>query len=145
MLYQSAVGQMIILKDYFNNKIAEVTPAISLNGLDLLYKVNRLLADYVTKGNVLRVSPKTGCLISGNKDGDGGMRLQSSKTGSPNSAHKQGMAVDLYDHGDLDKWIDENPDVLIKYDLYREASVSTPGWCHLSTRKPMSGKRTFSP
>ena len=70
---------MIILKDYFNNKIAEVTPAISLNGLDLLYKVNRLLADYVTKGNVLRVSPKTGCLISGNKDGDGGFRLQSSK------------------------------------------------------------------
>ena len=144
MLYQSAVGQMIILKDYFNNKIAEVTPAISLNGLDLLYKVNRLLADYVTKGNVLRVSPKTGCLISGNKDGDGGMRLQSSGTGSPNSAHKQGMAVDIYDpQNKLDDYLTD--EILTKFDLYREAPESTLGWCHLSTRKPPSSRRTFKP
>ena len=137
---------MIILKDYFNNKIAEVTPAISLNGLDLLYKVNRLLADYVTKGNVLRVSPKTGCLISGNKDGDGGWRLPTSLTGSSKSAHKVAQAVDIADHGEhLDKWLDKYPDALIKYDLYREEPSATINWCHLGTRKPLSGKRTFKP
>ena len=62
------------------------------------------------------------------------------------SAHKLGMAVDIYDHGEhLDNWIDAKPDALVKYDLYREEPASTVNWLHLSTRKPLSGKRTFKP
>ena len=56
------------------------------------------------------------------------------------------MAVDIYDHGEhLDKWLDAKPDALIKYDLYREEPSATINWCHLGTRKPLSGKRTFKP
>jgi CRISPR/Cas system CMR-associated protein Cmr5 small subunit len=56
------------------------------------------------------------------------------------------MAVDIYDKGQhLDNWLDKNPDALIKYDLYREAPESTINWCHLSTRKPLSARRTFKP
>ena len=135
---------MITLQEYFNDK--PQTTEYNLNALTLLYRVNNLLAAYATNtGTILQNNPATGNQISGNKNGDGGFRLPTSLTGSSKSAHKVAQAVDIYDHGELDKWLDENPDVLIKYDLYREASASTPGWCHLGTRKPLSGKRTFKP
>ena len=135
---------MITLQDYFSDKPHPTE--YNLNALTLLYRVNNLLAAYTTDtGKLPEINPKTGNQISGNKGGDGAFRLPTSTTGSSKSAHKVGMAIDLYDHGELDKWLDENPDALIKYDLYREASASTPNWCHLSTRKPMSGKRTFKP
>ena len=136
---------MITLQDYFGDKAHPVE--YNLNALTLLYRVNNLIAAFVTDTGEISVNnPKTKTQISGNKGGDGGFRLPTSTTGSSKSAHKQGMAVDIYDHGEhLDKWLDEKPDALIKYDLYREASVSTPGWCHLGTRKPLSGKRTFVP
>ena len=135
---------MITLQEYFNDK--PYTSEFNLNALTLLYRVNNLIAAFVTDTRtILQNNPATGNQISGNKNGDGGFRLQTSTTGSSKSAHRQAKAIDLYDHGELDKWLDENPDALIKYDLYREASASTPNWCHLSTRKPMSGKRTFVP
>ena len=135
---------MITLQDYFNDKPHPTE--YNLNALTLLYRVNDLIAAFVTDTRtILQNNPATGNQISGNKNGDGGFRLQTSTTGSSKSAHKQAKAVDIYDHGELDKWLDENPDALIKYDLYREASASTPGWCHLGTRKPLSGKRTFKP
>ena len=135
---------MITLQDYFNDKPHPTE--YNLNALTLLYRVNNLIAAYTTDtGKMPEINPITGSQVSGSKGGDGAFRLPTSTTGSSKSAHKLGMAIDLVDHGELDKWLDENPDVLIKYDLYREASVSTPGWCHLSTRKPMSGKRTFKP
>ena len=136
---------MITLQDYFNDKPHPTE--YNLNALTLLYRVNDLIAAFVTDTRtILQNNPATGNQISGNKNGDGGFRLQTSTTGSSKSAHKQAKAVDIYDLGEyLDKWLDENPDALIKYDLYREASASTPGWCHLGTRKPLSGKRTFKP
>ena len=135
---------MITLQDYFSDKPHPTE--YNLNALTLLYRVNNLIAAFVTDTRtILQNNPATGNQISGSKSGDGGFRLPTSTTGSSKSAHRQAKAVDIYDHGELDKWLDENPDVLIKYDLYREASVSTPGWCHLSTRKPLSGKRTFKP
>ena len=135
---------MITLQEYFSDKPHPTE--YNLNALTLLYRVNNLIAAYTTDtGKLPQINPITGSQVSGSKGGDGGFRLPTSTTGSSKSAHKLGMAIDLVDHGELDKWLDENPDVLIKYDLYREASVSTPGWCHLSTRKPLSGKRTFKP
>ena len=136
---------MITLQDYFGDKPHPTE--YNLNALTLLYRVNDLIAAYTTAtGKLPEINPITGSQVSGSKGGDGGFRLPTSTTGSSKSAHKQGMAIDLVDHDQhLDKWLDENPDVLIKYDLYREASASTPNWCHLSTRKPLSGKRTFAP
>ena len=136
---------MITLQDYFGDK--PYTAEYNLNALTLLYRVNNLIAAFVTDTRtLLQNNPATGNQISGNKNGDGGFRLQTSTTGSSKSAHKQAKAVDIYDLGEyLDNWLDAKPDALIKYDLYREASVSTPNWCHLGTRKPLSGKRTFKP
>ena len=136
---------MITLQDYFSDK--PHPNEYNLNALTLLYRVNNLIAAYTTDtGKLPEINPITGSQVSGSKGGDGGFRLPTSTTGSSKSAHKQGMAIDLVDHDQhLDKWLDAKPDALIKYDLYREASASTPNWCHLSTRKPLSGKRTFKP
>ena len=136
---------MITLQDYFSDKPHPTE--YNLNALTLLYRVNNLIAAYTTDtGKLPQINPITGSQVSGSKGGDGGFRLPTSTTGSSKSAHKQGMAIDLVDHDQhLDKWLDAKPDALIKYDLYREASASTPNWCHLSTRKPLSGKRTFAP
>jgi hypothetical protein len=134
---------MITLQDYFGDKPHPTE--YNLNALTLLYRVNNLLAAYTTDtGLIIPNNAATGSQVSGS--GDGGFRLPTSTTGASKSAHKLGMAVDIYDLGErLDKWLDKNPDALIKYDLYREESASTPNWCHLGTRKPLSGKRTFKP
>ena len=136
---------MITLQDYFGDK--PHPNEYNLNALTLLYRVNNLIAAYTTDtGKLPEINPITGSQVSGSKGGDGGFRLPTSTTGSSRSAHKLGMAIDLYDHGEhLDKWLDAKPDALIKYDLYREEPASTINWCHLSTRKPLSGKRTFTP
>jgi hypothetical protein len=136
---------MITLQDYFGDK--PHPNEYNLNALTLLYRVNNLLAGYTTDtGKFCEINPITGTLVSGSKGGDGGFRLPTSTTGSSKSAHKTAQAVDIYDKGDhLDLWIDKNPDSLIKYDLYREQAASTKSWCHLGTRKPLSGKRTFAP
>ena len=136
---------MITLQDYFNDK--PYAAEYNLNALTLLYRVNNLIAAYTTDtGKLPEINPITGSQVSGSKGGDGGFRLPTSTTGSSKSAHKQGMAIDLVDHDQhLDKWLDAKPDALIKYDLYREEPASTINWCHLSTRKPLSGKRTFKP
>ena len=137
---------MITLQDYFGDKVHSVE--YNLNALTLLYRVNNLLAAYITDtGNLVLINPVTGNQISGSTSGDGGFRLQTSTTGGSKSAHRQGMAVDIYDIGGqyLDKWLDKNPDALIKYDLYREEASQTINWCHLSTRKPLSARRTFKP
>ena len=135
---------MILLPDYYNNKISAVTPEISVNSIDLLYKVNQLLMGFVLAGNSFKINPNTQCLISGSKDGDGGFRLSNSKTGSPLSSHKTGMGVDVYDpENKIDDWVTDL--ILKKYDLYREAPRYTNNWCHLSTRVPGSGHRTFIP
>ena len=136
---------MITLQDYFGDKPHPTE--YNLNALTLLYRVNNLLAAYTTDtGKLPEINPITGSQVSGSKGGDGGFRLPTSTTGSSKSAHKQGMAIDLVDHDQhLDKWLDAKPDALIKYDLYREEPASTVNWCHLSTRKPLSGKRTFKP
>jgi len=134
---------MITLQDYFVDKPHPTE--YNLNALTLLYRVNNLLAAYTTDtGLIIPNNPATGSQVSGS--GDGGFRLPTSTTGSSKSAHKVAQAVDIADHGEhLDNWLDKYPDALIKYDLYREEPSATINWCHLGTRKPLSGKRTFKP
>lgn len=62
---------MITLQDYFNDK--PYTAEYNLNALTLLYRVNDLIAAFVTDTRtILQNNPATGNQISGNKNGDGG-------------------------------------------------------------------------
>lgn len=115
------------------------------NAKELLKRVNALLDDLTQQRiYILTNNPKTGSQISG--EIFGGFRPQSCPIGAPDSSHKQGQGVDIFDHDNaLDNFLDNHPEYLAQYDLYRERAKDTPTWCHLQTRKTLSGKRTFIP
>lgn len=121
---------------------------------DLLARVNDLRDEAERAGIPRHVCPNTGTEISGSKggSGDGGYRLPGATTGAAMSSHKEGRAVDVYDPLDnLDEWLDQfehgvgDNTKLAEYGLYRETPAQTPTWCHLTTRPPKSGRRTFNP
>ena len=135
---------MITAADYFAAYAGhdEITPAIEANADELLRRVNSLLEACIMLGWSPMVNPSTGTLISGQKNG--GWRPQACPIGAPNSSHKQGAGVDVADgSGKLDTLITD--DLLAEYDLFRESPEATPGWVHLTTRAPKSGRRTFYP
>lgn len=137
---------MISREDYLGpyRGAASVTPGIEVALADLLRRVNGLLASAEAAGVTLERNPVTGTLISG--QGNGGYRPPSCPVGAPNSAHKQGQAVDIYDpDGDLDGWCLDHEDALVRFGLYMEHPAATKGWCHLGTRAPRSGRRVFYP
>lgn len=137
-------GGYVTLRDYFQEKPHNAEQTESAD--DLLKRVNALLAEFVSQGGVINKDPDTGTYISGSKGGagDGGFRLSTTATGRPGSAHKEAMAVDIFDAGDkLDEWITR--DILVKYNLFREAKQWTIGWTHLSTRPPKSLARSYNP
>ena len=108
----------------------------------LISPVNALLAKAKAAGVPLPINAKTGSQISGQQYG--GFRPQTCPIGAPSSAHKIGMAVDIYDPSNaLDAWITDA--LLTACGLYREAPRATDGWVHLTTRRPGSGNRTFMP
>lgn len=111
---------------------------------DLVPQVNALLALASAVGIPTYKHPATGNPVVGPKYG--GFRPQSCPIGAPQSAHKEGLAVDLYDPcGELDGWCLRNLDQLAACGLYLEDPRHTPGWCHLTIRAPKSGKRVFVP
>lgn len=127
------------------------------DAVDLLQRVNRLGDEAQAVGAFTwSVDPDTGSQISGRAggDGDGGFRTPSATTGDSSSSHRQGKGVDVYDpHNRLDAWLEsfEANDgsganrKLEEHGLYREDPKATHTWCHLTTRPPHSGKRTFQP
>ena len=144
---------MITPEQYFGAKPHDAEQEILAE--DLLARVNALIAEAEASVEFTStVCPNTGTQISGSKGGtgDGGFRLPTATTGSPQSSHKQAKAVDVYDPLDkLDEWLDQfehgvgDNTMLEKHGLYRESPASSPGWVHLSTRRPGSGRRTFVP
>ncbi len=112
------------------------------NAIELLSRVNGLKECLEAKGVKFQVNPNTGTHISGKTFG--GFRPQSCPQGAPNSSHKTGQGIDLYDpQNEIDEAL---ADYLLKeFDLYREHPSATNTWCHLSTRAPNSKKRTFMP
>lgn len=136
---------MITTEQYFAGKPHDVDE--DANAQHMLESVNELIDEAVAAGAFIRKTcPNTGSEISGSKGGtgDGGFRLPTSTTGSATSSHKEAKAVDIYDPGEsLDDWLTDEK--LEEYALYREHPDSTPGWCHLTTRAPGSGNRTFHP
>jgi hypothetical protein len=136
---------MITLSDYFGkfNDHPAKTIAHVNNAERLLGKVNEMLTELFKTRNIdLDINPNTKTLIAGQTYG--GWRPPECDIGAPNSAHKTGEAVDIYDaDGDIDGAIDDP--LLRKYGLYREHPSATRSWCHLTTRAPKSGRRSFYP
>jgi hypothetical protein len=131
---------VITVEQYFIRRPHSVEQNDS--AVELLARVNALLASYqIETGNELDINPHTGNLISG--ETNGGFRLPDCPIGAANSSHKQAQAVDVHDDGKLDAWVTDA--ILEKFNLYREHPDYTIGWCHLSTRAPGSGHRTFIP
>jgi hypothetical protein len=126
---------------------------------DLIHRRNGLRAEFqfYTGRSESDIDPDTGTEISGKKNGsgDGGFRLKGNTTSAPGvvSSHEEGAGVDDSDQDDgFDHWLslfdrDDglHNEMLEKYGLYREHPDATPTWCHLTTRRPKSGKRTFRP
>jgi len=134
----------LIVADLFQgypDRQTDQTPT-TRSALVLCARVNLLLNSFRAAGFTTPTNPKTQCLVSGEKDG--GWRPPECPVGAPNSAHKQGQAVDIFDpDGHLDDWLTD--EVLARFDLYREHPSATRGWCHLTTRPPASGRRSFYP
>lgn len=135
---------MIDLDAYFGEWMPFATAEHVANAMQLLERVTKLQGFMVGKGILFPTNPKTGTEISGSTYG--GFRPQDCGIGAPNSAHKQGLAVDLFDpKGEIDLYLYNNQLLLDQYDIYIEHPDSTPGWSHWSIKKPGSGKRIFYP
>lgn len=114
------------------------------NAIKLLLRVNSLMGEMEVAGVKFPINPATKSQVSGQTFG--GFRPQNCPQGAPNSSHKEGMAVDIYDpENAIDKWISENADRLEAYGIYIEHQDATRNWCHMSTRAPRSGKHIFYP
>lgn len=136
---------MITLEHYFAKVEDLRNPQSEGMASQLLEKVNALL-DYMEKehGVKRRIDKETGCEISGDGSGGGGARRKDSKEGRPLSSHKEFKGIDITDPlNELDGKLTDA--ILLKFRLYREHHDYTKGWCHLTTRPPGSGKRTFIP
>lgn len=135
---------MITLEEYAGKWLdhADFTQECKDKAEVLLRQVCLLLAAAERSGIDIKKNPVTDSLVSGTQYG--GFRPQSCPIGASKSSHKTGEAVDIYDPtGKIDDWI--NDAILTQYNLYRESPAYTKGWCHLSTKPPKSGKRTFIP
>lgn len=138
--------RLLTVDDYFEAYAGhpDITQDREDNAEVLVGVVNALIERAYPDIGELDVNPATDTLVSGQKNG--GFRPQSCSVGAPQSAHKQGQAVDVYDpHGKLDEWCMRHIDVLVELGLYMEHPEATNGWCHLQTRKTKSGNRVFYP
>lgn len=89
-------------------------------------------------------NPCTGNGISGQTLG--GFRPQECRIGAPKSNHKQGLAVDRYDPGDLiDDWCMANLDALERCGIWLEHPDATHAWSHWQCVSPPSKRRIFLP
>ena len=117
------------------------------NAVQLLAKCALLESIARADGVEFPDNQKTGTGISGERFG--GFRPQACKEGAPDSAHKQGRAVDRYDpEGKIDFWCMRNAEVggtLEQCGIYIEHPSATMGWSHWTDRPPPSKRRVFYP
>jgi hypothetical protein len=135
---------MITVADYVGPHIGskDWTPVRAQSAAILLSRVNSLIDHLKEKGVKFPTNPKTSTLVSGSTFG--GFRPQSCPQGAPNSSHKEGQGVDLYDPGNaIDTALTDA--ILASFDLYREHPSATNSWVHLTTRAPGSRRRSFIP
>lgn len=135
--FDHVVGKWADSCDLTAQRVANITGS-------LLPAVNHLLAWMIGDGITPKINPATRTYVSGQQYG--GFRPQSCPEGAPHSAHKEGLAVDLYDpDGAIDAWCLTNLDKLEGCGIYIEHPDATRGWSHWTTRAPASGRRVFHP
>lgn len=111
----------------------DITPLMRTNLSKLLDALNKFRAAYgkpmiVTSG--LRTQQQNDQLSNAGKK----------------SAHLTGEACDFADvDRSITNFVLANPSILVDCDLYMEEPSATPTWCHLSCRRPYSGRRIFQP
>ena len=135
---------MVTLTDYFAGWPDDpgINDTMRDNATKLLDAVNLLLGAASDDGVFLYMNPRTQSYVSGLHNG--GWRPRNCTEGAPDSSHKQGRGIDVYDPANqIDGWLTDAK--LETYGLFREAPQSTMGWCHLTDRAPPSGHRTFFP
>lgn len=135
---------MITLQEYFGKWMKMSLPEHQANAVELLKSVETLMNTLRALGLTFPYNPKTRSLISG--ETLGGYRPADCGIGAPQSAHKLGMAVDLYDPQNvIDDFLMGHQTLLIEPGLYIEHPSATRGWSHWSTKPPKSGRRVFMP
>lgn len=137
---------MITIAQYFGRWFnhPDATPERKANAAKLLKACSTLEALAVLDGVKFYDNPTTECRQAGEEYG--GFRPQSCPIGAPRSAHKEGLAVDLFDpKNEIDAWCMANLDKLEQCGIYIEHPDATPTWSHWTTRAPGSGNRVFHP
>lgn len=136
---------MITLAQFFMGRDvtykSALTPVITANAVELLQRVNLLLAIFYA------ANPQAH--QRGVNSGWRPPALNATVKGAaPKSKHMTGQAVDLGDDdGMLDAWLMTplGQKALEEAALWMEHPSATPRWCHMQSRPPRSGKRTFYP
>lgn len=124
-------ASMITLKELLgDNKQSDLNPELLNNANDLLIRLNKFRAEY---GIPMIVNS--------------GYRTEAHNAeigGAKNSSHCHCQAADFKDNdGLIKKFIEKDPDILIRCDLYQEDPEATKTWVHLQSRAIPSGKRIF--
>ena len=140
---------MITYQEYFGKWLGceDATEERKSNAIKLLTACRQLELLATADGVRFPINPSTGSRISGTEYG--GFRPQSCPIGAPHSAHKEALAVDLYDpNGSIDEWCLDNSGpggLLEQCGIYIENPNKTIGWSHWTVRAPGSGNRVFNP
>ena len=137
---------MITRQQYFGKWLnsPDMTSVVEEAAEHLIETVNSLMQIAEQEGVHFPINPVTGSQISGRLYG--GFRPKDCTEGSPRSAHKLGMAVDLYDpDGEIDAWCFANQEVLGIHHVHLEHPEATKGWSHWSIKTPLSGRTVFWP
>lgn len=139
---------MITLADYFMGRREQyplaLTPEIERNAARTVALANELIVLAKGAGFVVKLSPRTGSLVS---SGWRPPQINSGAGGAARSRHLSGEACDLYDPDNrLDAFCFAQADRVLKdLGLWLESPTATPGWCHVQTKPPRSGRRVFLP
>lgn len=137
---------MITLEEYFGKWIEhpDATDARKENARKLLTACTKLEALARIDCVQFRQNPTTHSQISGSQYG--GFRPQEYALGAAHSAHKEGLAVDIYDpDGKIDAWCMANQEKLKQCGIYIEHPYATLSWSHWTIRPPASGNTVFYP
>mgnify|MGYP000092967363 FL=1 len=120
------------------------TPEREQNATKLLAACCALEVEMANGGVRFPDNPTTHSGVSGQTYG--GFRPQACPIGAEKSNHKQGLAVDRYDPGDLiDAWCMAHQDRLAFHGIWIEHPDATLGWSHWQSVSPRSGNRVFRP
>ena len=131
------MSSVITLAQYYMGRDAE-------HAAELTDELARNAERTVARANALLAHACIGCAVNS------GWRPAAINAGvpgaSPRSRHLTCEAIDLDDPDDaLDAWCMQHLEVLEAIGLWLEHPAATPGWCHVQTVPPRSGRRVFEP